>query len=308
MAIANLEVINVGLQNESVGSDSLYAAFNKTKNNFAILANTASPYNTFANGVGITATPNSITGTVTFDNTGVTNIIAGTNIVVDQSNGNVTISSTGGGNGGGGTVTSVGVLSTTLNVSGSPVVSAGNITLNLPTTGVVAGSYTYPSVTVDTYGRVTSISNAASVGTVTSVGLSGSDGIQITGGPVTTSGTITVTNTGVTRLNAGTGIALSGSNGNVTISSSGLGGTVTSVGISSSQLVVSGSPVTSAGTISVNLPANISATGSVTIGTFLRLTPGTAPSSPTAGMVYYDSGSNTLKCYNGTSWLTITMS
>ena len=44
MAIGNLQIIDIGLQNESAGSDSLYLAFNKTKNNFAILANTASQY------------------------------------------------------------------------------------------------------------------------------------------------------------------------------------------------------------------------------------------------------------------------
>ena len=73
MAISGLQVINIGLQNESTGSDSLYLAFNKTKNNFAILANAASPYNTFTgNGVSITSDPE--TETVNIDNTGVTSI------------------------------------------------------------------------------------------------------------------------------------------------------------------------------------------------------------------------------------------
>jgi phage baseplate assembly protein gpV len=73
MAISGLQVIDIGLQNESTGSDSLYLAFNKTKNNFAILANTASPYNTFTgNGVSITSDPE--TETVNIDNTGVTSI------------------------------------------------------------------------------------------------------------------------------------------------------------------------------------------------------------------------------------------
>jgi hypothetical protein len=73
MAISGLQVIDIGLQNESTGSDSLYLAFNKTKNNFAILANAASPYNTFTgNGVSITSDPE--TETVNIDNTGVTSI------------------------------------------------------------------------------------------------------------------------------------------------------------------------------------------------------------------------------------------
>jgi hypothetical protein len=72
---------------------------------------------------------------------------------------------------------------------------------------------------------------------------------------------MTITNTGVTRLNAGSGISLSGSNGNVTISTATGAGTVTSVSVTSSSLTVSGSPIVNAGTISVDIPANISVTG-----------------------------------------------
>ena len=307
MAISGIQVINVGLPNESAGSDSLRTAFNKTVTNFNTLFTAASPYNTFTAGAGISTNAVANTGTVTITNTGVTSIIAGTGITVNQANGAVTITNTGGsGNGSG--VTSVGIASNTLSVSNTPIVSSGNISVNLPNIANVAGTYTYPTVTVDGYGRVTGIANATSVGTVTSVGLSSGAGIQISGGPITDAGNITVTNTGVTRLNAGTGISVSGSNGNVTISTTTTGGTVTSVGVSSSSLSVSGSPVTTTGTIAIDLPSNVSITGSTTIGTFMRLTPGTAPSSPTAGMVYYDSGLQKLRVYTGSSWETITSS
>ena len=60
-------------------------------------------------------------------------------------------------------------------------------------------------------------------GTVTSVGVVASGtGLSVTGSPVTTSGTITLQNTGVVSLSAGPGIGLSGSNGSVTISSTGV--------------------------------------------------------------------------------------
>ena len=262
MAISGIQVINVGLQNESTGSDSLYTAFNKTKTNFNTLFNNASPYNTFSANTGIGITANANLGTVNILNTGVTSIIAGTGIAIDSSNGAVTITNTGG-NGNGAGVTSVGVVSSTLTVSGTPIVSSGNITVNLPTYANLAGTYTYPTVTVDTYGRVTQIANANSVGTVTSIGVTPGVGIQVTGSPITTSGNINIINTGVTRLNQGSGISLSSSNGNVTISTTPVIA-VTSVGISSSTLTVSGSPITTTGTMTVDLPANTVISGRVT--------------------------------------------
>lgn len=267
MALSGLQVINIGLPNESTGSDSLYTAFNKAKTNFATLFGNASPYNTFTGNTGITVNANSTSGVLDITNSGVTYIQAGTGITLSGNTGNITISSTGGGGGGGGTVTSVGVTAaspTRLTVLGSPIVSSGNITIDLAATGITPGTYTYPTMTVDNYGRVTSIANAASVGTVTSVVATPGFGIQIaTAGNANINPAFTITNTGVTRLSAGTGIALSGSNGNVTISTATGAGTVTSVGVSSSSLTVSGSPVVAAGTITIELPANI-AVGNIT--------------------------------------------
>lgn len=268
MAITGQQVINVGLPNESANSDSLYTAFTKANVNFQTLFACASPYNTFTAGDGVNVVASNNTVTVT--NTGVLNILAGTGVTVSGANGNVTISANAGGGNGGGTVTSVGVnpvSNTRLTVTGSPVVSAGNINIDLATSGVTAGSYSNPNVSVDAYGRVTSIANGSIAGTVTSVGLTPGSGIQISGGPITSNGNITVTNTGVTRLNAGSGIALSGGNGNVTVSATSLGGTVTSVGVGSSTLSVSGSPIVNSGTITVNIPTNTTVTlGNVATG------------------------------------------
>lgn len=267
MAIGNLQVIDIGLPNESTGSDSLYDAFTKTKTNFATLFGNASPFNTFTGNTGISVTANANAGTVDILNTGVTSIVAGPGISINSSNGAVTITNTGG-NGNGSGVTSVGVTSSTLSVSNSPIVSAGNIVLNLPTTGITAGTYTNPTVVVDTYGRVTNIANNTVSGTVTSVGVTPGTGISVTNSPITSSGNITVTNTGVTRLSQGSGIILSGSNGDVTISTAPVSA-VTGVAITSSSLTVTGSPITTSGTITVNLPSAISITGNITGGNLI---------------------------------------
>lgn len=264
MAITNQENINVGLPNESANSDSLYIAFNKTQNNFTRLFSCSSPYNTFLNGNGISVTSNSITGTVTIENTGVLTIIPGTNITTSTfSNGAVQISSTAAGNGGsGGTVTSIDVIPASysrLTSLGGPITANGTIILDLANSGVTAGTYTYPSVTVDSYGRVTSIANGNSVGTVTSVGVIAGPGIQVTGSPVVNNGDITVINSGVTRLNAGAGINLSESTGNITVSSV-INGTVTSIELVSSTLDISGSPVVTSGSIIIDVPNNFSVT------------------------------------------------
>lgn len=109
-----------------------------------------------------------------------------------------------------GTVTSVSVVSSTMDVGGSPITSAGQITIELSNTGVTAGIYgsttEYPVITVDAYGRIVSVYNqtvggGGGIGTVTSVGLvSVNNTIDILNSPITTFGDINVDlpQTGVT--------------------------------------------------------------------------------------------------------------
>jgi hypothetical protein len=271
MAITGKQPINVGLPNESVGSDSLFVAFNKVNTNFDTLFASASPYNNFETGNGISVNANSTSGVLAITNTGVTNIVAGTGIAVSPSSGNgtVQISVTGDANGNiiAG-VTSVGIstnanrLTVSSNTS-NPIISNGTFALDLASVANVAGSYTNPSaVTVDNYGRVTSITAGTTTGTVTSVGLTAvGPGLSVSGGPITSNGSFSITNTGVTSLQAGGNVLLTGNTGAITISVPSLGGTVTSVGISSNTLTVTNTPVVSAGSINVEIPANVAITG-----------------------------------------------
>jgi hypothetical protein len=91
----------------------------------------------------------------TVSNDGVLQLIAGSNVTISGSNGVFTVSAT---NGGGGTVTSV---ATSAALTGGPITTSG--TLDLATTGVTSGSYSYPTaLSVDACGRITSLSSFSS--------------------------------------------------------------------------------------------------------------------------------------------------
>lgn len=103
---------------------------------------------------------------------------------------------------------------------GATTVGANLFTLTNP------GAVTFPQLnadnTVSALGATafrTAIGAGTGNGSVTSVAASAGTGISITGSPITGSGTLGITNTGVTQLTAGTGISVSGSTGNVTVSS-----------------------------------------------------------------------------------------
>jgi len=182
MAISGLQPILVGLQNESTGSDSLYTAFNKTKNNFENLFGNASPFNTFTGGTGITINANSTAGTVDIINTGVTN---------------------------------VSVTSTNLTITGSPVTSTGTLTVNLPSNVVVAGqlilngsenlassSAVNVAVTASYFSTVTASTATLAIGTAGQIktfmmlSSGGNMVITVTNHGWTGTGTMTFTNTG----------------------------------------------------------------------------------------------------------------
>lgn len=258
MAITGQQNINIGLPNESAGSDSLYAAFNKIQTNFNTLFSNSSPFDTFNAGNGISVSSNANTGVVTV----AANLVAGNNVTLLNSAGAIIINAIGGEGNGGGTITGV--------TAGSGLTGGGNagaVTLSLANSGVNVATYINPTIAVDSFGRITSATNNNNFGTVTSVSITTNPnigGISVSGGPITSNGVIQINNTGVTRINAGTGIAVSSSNGNVTINST-LSGTVTSVALTSSTLTISGNAITTSGSIGVNLSANVPVTGRLTL-------------------------------------------
>lgn len=103
-------------------------------------------------------------------------------------------------------------------------------------------------------GSSTSLGGSISVGTVTSVAASAGTGISVTGSPITSSGTLTITNTApdqTVTLTAGSGISVSGTYPNFTVtnSSPSSGGTVTSV---SAGIGMSFTTITSTGAVNAD--------------------------------------------------------
>ena len=187
---------------------------------------------------------------------GVRYLYPGTGITITGT----TISATGGG-GGSGTVTSVGLTAPTgLTVSGSPVTGAGSLGLSW--------SGGYQAYTSSEASKLASIAAGAQVNAVTNV--NGQTGNV----------TITYASVGAEQafskgsLIAGSNVSLSGTltnrlvgSGDVTISATGGGGgggTVTYVNVNSSTGITwSGGPITTTGTLTATLGANLQAWNSV---------------------------------------------
>lgn len=72
-------------------------------------------------------------------------------------------------------VSSVGLSSSDMIITGSPITNSGTITANLNTTGVTAGTFTFATFTVDAKGRILSASSGATANTSTSGILSSTD-------------------------------------------------------------------------------------------------------------------------------------
>lgn len=174
-----------------------------------------------------------------------------------------------------GSVNSVAMTSTDFTISGSPITSSGTLIANITATGVSSGTYgsstQVPVLTVNAKGQVTNATTTSiSIPTqgLTSVGIL-SASLTVTNSPRTTNGNITLetaptgVTTGVYGSNSSIPQITIGADGRITsavnlaVGTPGSGiGTVTSVGLTSSTLSVTSTPITSDGFLSVDLTSS----------------------------------------------------
>lgn len=228
----------------------------------------AAQYKTVTAGTAISISHGA--GTITVANTGVTSAVAGTGIGVSSGTGDVTISNTG--------VTSIAGTTNQITVSAS----TGAVTLSLP------ASVTTTNLTLSGLAANTLVYANASK-QLTSVALTNGQLLIGSTGDAPVAATIT----------AGTGISVSNGAGTITIGNTG----VTSVGLSlPSMFDVTGSPVTTTGTLTATL-------ASQTANTVFAGPSGSAGTPSFRSLVYddlpikmytenYTSGSNTVTGMN----------
>ena len=122
-------------------------------------------------------------------------------------------------------------------LSGGTITTSGTIALT--PTGVTAGTYTAPVITVDAQGRISSASNCSFVSNVAT-------GTGLTGGPISSTGTIALTNTAVTAGTYNYPTISVDAQGRIT---SAVGNTAVSCVCAGTGLI--GGPISSTGTLSL---------------------------------------------------------
>jgi len=140
-------------------------------------------------GIAVSAT----TGAITIANSGVVEVIAGSGISLSSGTGTVIISSTSAG----GTVTTI---NTGAGLTGGPISTTGTIALD--TTGVTAGTYTNPVITVNAEGQIVVAADGTAV-----TSLIGSSPIAIAGTastPIVSIGAATTSTCGAVILSDST--------------------------------------------------------------------------------------------------------
>jgi len=226
-----------------------------------------------------------------------------------------------------------------------PIANGGTFSTTIPTAGAIAygdGS-AYQFTAAGTTGQlltsagagIPTWSNIADIA-VTSLnfGTTGLTPATATKGDITVAGTLAVANggtgltstpangaldigngTGFTRstLTAGSGVSITNGSGSISISATGLGGTVTSVGLSlPSIFTVTGSPVTTSGTLTATLATETAnyvfagpTTGAAAIPTFRALVAADIPSLSYVTSVSFTGGIITVATPTSTPAFTV---